>query len=145
MDEDVSSERAGSAGGRDGARGAADGVILLAHGSKSESWKEPFEKLLIRLRAKGAHPHLRLAYMEFAGPSLEACLDELRGDDCKHIEVLPLFIAAGKHLSRDIPERIERYRSRRPGMHIELHPPLGESEAFIDLLGDYLSERIGHR
>ena len=120
----------------------ADRIILLAHGSRADSWKEPFEKLLNRLRKDGEHGHVRLAYMEFSEPTLEQQLDEAREEGMYRVTVLPLLIAAGKHLSRDIPLMIERYSSLHSDMDIELLPPLGADEDFLDLLVEYLHGRV---
>lgn len=114
-------------------------VILLAHGSKAESWKKPFELLLQRLQRDGNHGNLRLAYMEFTGPTLEDVFDEARADLVEKIAVLPLFIAVGTHIGRDVPRRIAAYQSRFPEIDIELLPALGEDAEFIEILAAYIA------
>ena len=127
---------------------AVDRVILLAHGSKAESWKGPFETLLWRLREQGMEGRrgkLSLAYMEFARPGLEESFDEARADSLRRLAVLPLFIAVGSHVGRDIPRRIAAYRSRFPEIEIELLPALGEDPEFLDLLAGYISGYLHRR
>lgn len=114
-------------------------VILLAHGSKAESWKQPFELLLQRLQREGNHGNLSLAYMEFTGPTLEDKFEEARADLVEKIAVLPLFIAVGTHIGRDVPRRIAAYQSRYPEIDIELLPALGEDAEFIEILAAYIA------
>jgi len=114
-------------------------VILLAHGSKAESWKQPFELLLQRLQRDGNYGNLSLAYMEFTGPTLEEKFEEARADSVEKITVLPLFIAVGTHIGRDVPRRIAAYQSRYPDIEIELLPALGEDAEFIEILAAYIA------
>jgi len=114
-------------------------VILLAHGSKAESWKQPFELLLQRLQRDGNYGNLSLAYMEFTGPTLEEKFEEARADSVEKIAVLPLFIAVGTHIGRDVPRRIAAYQSRYPDIEIELLPALGEDAEFIEILAAYIA------
>ena len=118
---------------------AAGRVILLAHGSKAESWKQPFELLLQRLQRDGKHGNLSLAYMEFTGPTLEEKFEEARADSVEKIAVLPLFIAVGTHIGRDVPRRIAAYQSQYPEIDIELLPALGEDAEFIEILAAYIA------
>ncbi|MFO7848711.1 MAG: CbiX/SirB N-terminal domain-containing protein [Spirochaetia bacterium] len=124
---------------------AVDRVILLAHGSKAESWKSPFESLLQRLHEKMREERrgeMSLAYMEFARPSLEESFDEARADSMEKLVVLPLFIAVGTHVGRDIPRRIAAYRTRFPEIEIDLLPALGEEPEFLDTLAGYIYEYL---
>lgn len=114
-------------------------VILLAHGSKAESWKKPFELLLQRLQGDGKNGNLSLAYMEFTGPTLEDALEQARLDSVENIAVLPLFIAVGTHVGRDVPQRIAAFQSRYPEIEVELLPALGEDAEFIEILAAYIA------
>lgn len=116
--------------------------LLLAHGSRSEGWAEPFYRLRTLLQERRGPAELPLAFMEFAEPTLEQGLDRLREAGRTDVRIIPLFLAAGIHLRRDIPRRIEEYRSRHPGMRIELEQVLGEDEAFLQLLADYIDGSI---
>ena len=50
------------------------------------------------------------------------------------IIILPLFIFAGKHLSKDIPQIIEKARFKHPQIQINLENALGDSPLFTSSL-----------
>jgi hypothetical protein len=52
------------------AKGAC--LVLLAHGSKDPRWRAPFERIAQELQKKLGKQRVRLAYMEFVGPTLHS-------------------------------------------------------------------------
>ncbi|MDP2505768.1 MULTISPECIES: sirohydrochlorin chelatase [unclassified Oceanobacter] len=100
-------------------------TILLAHGSSDPNWLKPFEQLTGNICAGMAKPNqIQLAYMELAEPSLENMIATLSNDGVTHIDILPLFFAAGRHLRQDVPEQIEALQ-RQHLVKLTLHPPVG--------------------
>lgn len=101
-------------------------TILLAHGSSDPNWLAPFQRLADRIRQgvdTTSHP-VELAYMELAEPSLEHTVEQLTQNGITHIDVLPLFFAAGRHLRQDVPKQIAALEAALP-VRITLHPPVG--------------------
>ena len=99
-------------------------IILLAHGSSDKRWCETFEQL--------ASPTLksvensRVAYMELAEPSMDTVIKEAVDEGATEFTVVPLFLAAGRHLRKDVPGMIEELE-KAYGAKIELAPPIGEN------------------
>lgn len=121
---------------------AATRVILLAHGSSDRRWCQTFEALAAPTLA--ALPEARVAYMELASPSLEEEIASAVSAGVASIRVLPLFLAAGRHLRKDVPAMLEDYRSRYQ-VDIELMPPIGDDArlglALRDIARDLLEDR----
>lgn len=113
-------------------------VILLAHGSSDSRWCQTFEKL--------AEPSLQsipgsaIAYMELSEPSLDDEVARAVKDGITTITVLPLFLAAGRHLRKDVPEMLDRLRENHC-IRIELSRPVGEEP----LLGDAIKHIVQKR
>ena len=108
---------------------SATATILLAHGSSDSNWLAPFEALTERIRSgmqqqPDSQGPIHLAYMELAEPSLEQIVAELAQSGVRHIDVLPLFFAAGRHLRKDVPNQITALEQQLP-VSIQLHPPVG--------------------
>lgn len=105
---------------------SAKATILLAHGSSDPNWLAPFEALSNRIEAglTDQSHSLCLAYMELAAPSLEQTVAELSTIGVTHIDVLPLFFAAGRHLRQDVPNQIAALEQQWP-VRIKLHAPVG--------------------
>lgn len=104
--------------------------ILLAHGSSDPNWLAPFETLLQRIRGELTDSaRVELAYMELADPSLEHSIRQLADQGYRHIDVLPLFFAAGRHLRKDVPAMLnelqQQLASSGKQLTLELHPPIG--------------------
>lgn len=99
-------------------------IILLAHGSSDKRWCETFEKL--------AEPTLksvdnaRVAYMELAEPSMDTVISEAVAEGASDFTIIPLFLAAGRHLRKDVPAMIEELEKAH-GATISLAPPIGEN------------------
>ncbi len=99
-------------------------IILLAHGSSDKRWCETFEQL--------AGPTLesvdnaRIAYMELAEPSMDTVIKEGVAEGSTDFTIVPLFLAAGRHLRKDVPAMIEELEHTY-GATIHLAAPIGEN------------------
>jgi sirohydrochlorin cobaltochelatase len=101
-------------------------LILLAHGSPDPNWRRPFIELSRDLQARLGDGAVRLAFMEFAAPTLRDVFREAARDGRTSLSVLPLFLAAGAHLSADIPKQIAEAEKERAELRIELLAPIAE-------------------
>ncbi|MBL1273548.1 MAG: CbiX/SirB N-terminal domain-containing protein [Oceanospirillales bacterium] len=115
-------------------------IILLAHGSSDKRWRDTFESL--------AEPTLeavsnsRIAYMELAEPSLDTVIREGVAEGAREFTVVPLFLAAGRHLRKDVPAMIEALE-RSTGASIELSPPIGENPLLGQAIKDVVALQLG--
>jgi len=81
-------------------------MLLVGHGSKL-----PYNKELVettgRLIAE-QHPDflVKCAFMNMNTPSIEESLSEFRKEKIDVLVVVPLFLAKGVHILKDIPELI---------------------------------------
>ncbi|MDX1802142.1 MAG: CbiX/SirB N-terminal domain-containing protein [Marinobacter sp.] len=99
-------------------------IILLAHGSSDSRWCQTFEQLAAPTVA--AVPGSVIAYMELSTPSMEDEIARAAADGCTDVTVLPLFLAAGRHLRKDVPGMIAELEKQYP-LAIHLAPPVGEN------------------
>jgi len=114
----------------------ARGVILLAHGARDPAWATPFEAVAARLRERAPGTRVRLAFLEFMTPTLEAAAQQLLAEGCARIDVVPVFLGMGGHVRRDVPVQLEALRAAHPGIDWTLHPALGETARVICALAD---------
>lgn len=99
-------------------------TILLAHGSSDSQWCQTFEKLATP--TLDAVPNSVIAYMELSQPSLEEIVAESVSRGYRRFVVLPLFLAAGRHLRKDVPRMIAALEEQHRVV-ISLAPPIGEN------------------
>ena len=100
-----------------------DMMVLLAHGSRDESWAQTFRTMTQTLCQD--KQNIRLAFMELNSPSLEDIAKEAVKLGCQSLTVLPLFLAKGKHLKKDIPQQLSALEGSL-GISTNLLPPIGE-------------------
>jgi sirohydrochlorin cobaltochelatase len=99
-------------------------IIMLAHGSSNTSWSGAFEDMTEGLRKE--NPNAELAFMELSEPSLEDVVATSLSEGFDDFKVLPLFLARGRHLKKDVPLIIEALVEKHK-IGIELLAPIGES------------------
>lgn len=116
-------------------------LVIFAHGSADGRWRLPFEELTVSLAERHGADKVRLAYMEFAYPSLADIAREAARDGKSRLRVLPLFLAAGGHMSEDIPLQVAAVQMSFPQVRIELLQPIGEhprvKELFREIACNY--------
>jgi sirohydrochlorin cobaltochelatase len=100
-------------------------LILLGHGARDPDWALPLQNVQARIRA--AHPAFRveLAFLDFIAPDLPTRVEELAAAGVKHIAILPMFMAVGGHLKRDLPEKVVALQKRYLRLRLELVEAIG--------------------
>ena len=114
-------------------------IILFAHGARDPEWAQPFERLRAALRSLAPGGKVELAYLELMQPDLAAAVDALAAGGATAISVVPVFMAQGGHLKRDLPQRIQEVQGRYPAIRFSLQPAIGEAQAVIDAMAAHIA------
>jgi sirohydrochlorin cobaltochelatase len=114
-------------------------IILFAHGARDPEWTRPFERLREALQALLPGADVELAYLELMQPDLKEAASRLVARGAGAISVVPVFMAQGGHLKRDLPRRVEEARALHPGVGITLQPAIGETQAVIDAMARHIA------
>ncbi len=101
-------------------------ILLFAHGARDPAWALPFEAIRDRVAASPQQPRVVLAYLELMQPGLADAAAGLIADGVDELTVVPLFMAQGGHLKRDLPLLLEELRAAHPGLRITLTPAIGD-------------------
>lgn len=109
-------------------------LILYAHGSKDPRWRQPFERLASDLQKQLGTERTRLAYIEFAEPTLMEVAAAASQEGVPRLVILPVFMAAGAHLANDLPEQAAAVRTKYRDLEVKVLPPVGEDPRLFDLL-----------
>lgn len=110
------------------------GIVLLAHGSRDERWRQPIEAVAQRVRADDPDARVACAYMELAEPDLPTATATLIAEGATAIRIVPLFLGMGKHAREDLPLQVEALRRRWPAVGFSLARIVGEEPELVDLL-----------
>ncbi|MBI3590852.1 MAG: CbiX/SirB N-terminal domain-containing protein [Candidatus Melainabacteria bacterium] len=120
-------------------------LILIAHGSKELQWRRPFERLIGKLKRELPGDYISIAYIESLKPSLSEVMKNLSNKkSANYIKLLPLFMAAGSHINRDIKELVSRARKKSPKLKIEVLPPIGEHPKISSVICEIIKGYLNH-
>lgn len=109
-------------------------IVLFAHGARDPEWAMPLQRVRAAIAARAPQQAVELAFLEFMTPTLPDSVAGLVGQGIERIVVLPMFIAQGGHLKRDLPQMIDGLRGRYPQLEIVLAGAVGENDAVIEAM-----------
>ena len=113
-------------------------LIIVAHGSRKASSNEEVKALGEKVKSlqDKRYALVMTAFLEFATPSLEESILSCVDKGVNEIVILPYFLASGNHVTRDIPEVVQKIQESHPQVKITLKEHLGSSSAMVGLLID---------
>lgn len=82
------------------------GMLLVGHGSTMPFNKELVEKTADMIRAQDNGFIVKCGFMNMNTPTIKAALNEFRNEPIDALVVVPLFLAKGVHIEKDIPGEI---------------------------------------
>jgi sirohydrochlorin ferrochelatase len=111
-------------------------LLIISHGSRRADSNDEVFRLTDELRTKSGTEikQVSCAFLEIAEPKVHAAIDGLVADGATDILVFPHFLAAGRHVSADIPREIETAEARHPNLTVTLLPHLGALPGLSDLI-----------
>lgn len=118
-------------------------VVILGHGSRRPEGQFAIVDTAARYRTRHPECHVRHAFIEFAEPTLSACVDDvITAHDVRDIYVMPLFLALGNHCAKHIPEQIKELQARYPERRFLLARPLGADPLLCDIVENRINELL---
>ena len=115
-------------------------IVLFAHGARDAQWAEPFRKIKVMVRARKPGMPVELAFLEIMQPSLDQAIAALVAKNIKTISIIPLFMAQGGHLKKDLPRRLSEIRKHHPTISFRISPPIGEVGGILTAIADWICE-----
>jgi sirohydrochlorin cobaltochelatase len=118
-------------------------LILFAHGARDPEWANPLSRVQAAIRQRAAGMAVELAFLDFMAPNLHDCAAALVANGATKIAVMPMFIAQGGHLKREVPEMLGRLRSTWPEVRFSLGEAIGENEIVVQAMATAALEAAG--
>lgn len=112
--------------------------ILIAHGAREPAWALPLRRVCDSVVAQAPELRVELAFMELMPPDIVECAEKLVAEGYRRILVVPLFIARGGHLTRDVPQQLDELHQKHPQVTFELAPPVGEADAVVQAMAGHV-------
>lgn len=118
--------------------------IVIAHGSRAPQVTDDHQRVCDELSdLAGDDVAVRPAYLEINEPSIPAAIDAAVEAGARSLVLVPYFLHAGNHTSRDIPAQIEAARARHAGVVFSLARHLGPDARLVEILADRAAESRG--
>ena len=125
----------------------SDAIVLLAHGARDPEWARPIEAMAARLRGLLPDAQVQPAYLEFMSPDIDAAVAALVARGARRVRVVPVFLAQGGHVKRELPAKLDALRANlcaaHPDLSIELEPAIGEQGEVIDAIARSVARIAG--
>lgn len=116
-------------------------LIVIAHGSRKISSNEEITSLCTRMMDQASpFEQIKPAFLELTEPSFDDVVNELATNGAKEIIVLPYFLAAGVHVSKDLPALLKNAQAEYPNLHFSLLPHLGSVPTMASWLLDFAAD-----
>ena len=112
------------------------GLLLFAHGARDPRWALPFADIKQRVQTAAPAMPVELAFLEFMPPKLIEAGASLAQAGCTTVDVLPLFLGAGGHVRKDLPELMEQLKRDHPGVQWHLRVAIGEVSSVVQAMAD---------
>jgi precorrin-8X/cobalt-precorrin-8 methylmutase len=118
-------------------------IIIIGHGSPQKK-ANTLQTICTMLHAS-IHPGCRrscvsAAYLEFGEPTILEAIASSVAEGATKLIVHPYFLAAGVHVTKDIPAILDAAQKQFPEVTIVYTEPLGMHEKLIEIV----KERIGY-
>lgn len=112
------------------------GIIICDHGSRRAQSNDSLKLVAKRFAERFADDCtiVEPAHMELAMPDIAAAYSACVDRGARHIVVLPLFLARGRHWVKDIPSLASQAAAAFPGTSYQVAEPLGIDDLLLDLL-----------
>jgi sirohydrochlorin cobalto/nickelchelatase len=94
---------------------AKKGMLLVGHGSKLPHNKELIETTADLIGRRSVDYIVKPGFMSMNKPDIDEQLEAFRHEDIDMLVVVPLFLAKGVHINKDIPEKIGLPEGSRKG------------------------------
>lgn len=113
------------------------GILLFGHGARNPEWAQPFHCIRDAILARQPDALVEPGFLELMRPTFDEGVDCLVNQGATEIVVVPIFMAAGSHVKKDLPQMAANAMDRHAGLVIALAAPVGEAEPVLAAMADY--------
>jgi sirohydrochlorin ferrochelatase len=110
-------------------------LLIVAHGSRKQSSNDEVRSLAQGINIdETEYDFVECAFLELAEPSIPDGLERCIERGAHEIVVMPYFLAAGRHVSEDIPKEVSPVIEKYRDVQIRITPHLGASPRMTDII-----------
>ena len=121
------------------------GILLFGHGARNPDWAQPFHRIRDAILARQPEALVEPGFLELMRPTFDEGVDCLVRQGAAQIVVVPIFMAAGSHIKKDLPQMAADAMGRHAGLVITLAAPVGEAEPVLAAMAEYALDGLRSR
>ncbi len=111
-------------------------LIVVSHGSRREASNDEVRRLaqLLSTHQENSFNDVSAAFLEIAEPSIPDGIAAAIERGANEVTVLPYFLSAGRHVTRDIPDEVDKARGLNADAVIRIVPYIGRAPEMADIV-----------
>ncbi len=113
------------------------GILLFGHGARNPDWAQPFHRIRDLILSREPDARVESGFLELMRPTFDEGIDCLVAQGVDEVVIVPIFMAAGSHVRKDLPRMAGEVMDRHPGLRIGIAPPVGEVDSVLGAMADY--------
>ena len=113
---------------------------MFGHGARNPEWAAPFTAICAEIMAREPDALVESGFLELMRPTFAEAVDLLVERGAADITVVPIFMAAGSHINKDLPLLAAASMDQHAGLVISLAPPVGVASSVLGAMADYAIE-----
>lgn len=104
-------------------------LLLIAHGSRKQSSNDEVAQLASRVKSLPSEfEAVSHCFLELTEPKVPTAIKQMVETGATDITILPYFLAAGYHVTEDLPKLLEEAKAQYPNVEITMLEHLGAAE-----------------
>ena len=119
------------------------GILVVGHGSRDPEGNVPVLDVCRRAEARLGMTPVQPSFLEFAAPTIESGLAALHRRGVTRAIVVPLQLAAGRHVRYDIPCEVGRCLAEMSDIRVVFSDHLGSHPEIMNLSRIRIDEALG--
>ena len=128
------------------------GMLLVGHGSTMPYNQELVEKTAAMIQSKSSDYIVKCGFMNMNKPTIKESMEAFKKESIDALVVVPLFLAKGVHIEKDIPgeiglpEGVKKGSFQLNGKSIPLvyADPIGSDPLLADLMVKNAKDALNH-
>ena len=117
-------------------------VIILGHGSRNAGADEAIRKVVDGVKQTGSFAVVEHAFLQYVPPTPHEVIERCAGQNVDRVVIVPFFLQAGAHVTRDIPELVEKARKQHPKIEIIVTDYVGAHPLMAKVVEELVGKRI---
>lgn len=113
-------------------------VIILGHGSRGYGNDAQVKRIVAAIRESMSCDIVEYAYLQYVQPTPEEAVERCVQQGAQKIVIVPFFMQAGVHVTKDIPALLEKEKQRHPTLDIRVTDYVGTHSLMEQIVADLI-------